>query len=180
MAERAVFDCMLFLQAAARSTGPAAACLSLALQGAVELILSPEVIAEVRDVLTRPKLVAKFPSLVPERVGSFLNAVAAKATVFATVPAVFPFQRDPKDAMYLDLAIAAKAHFLVTRDNDLLDLEDAEDAEGQKVRGLCPGLRIIDPASFLRSMLPKQQAPETSSPKTPVPAKPQSKTNKGK
>lgn len=37
---------------------------------------------------------------------------------------VFVLDRDPKDSKYIDLAIATKADFLVTRDNDLLDLRE--------------------------------------------------------
>jgi hypothetical protein len=40
MRPRAVFDCMVFLQAAARNTGPAAACWQLAKTGTLELFVS--------------------------------------------------------------------------------------------------------------------------------------------
>ena len=39
---------------------------------------------------------------------------------------IFVLERDPKDAKYVDLAIATKADFLVTRDKDLLDLREKE------------------------------------------------------
>jgi len=55
-----VFDCMVFLQAAARSSGPAAACLQAVRERKVELVISSEIIAESRDVLTRPRTVRKF------------------------------------------------------------------------------------------------------------------------
>ncbi|MBV8610380.1 MAG: PIN domain-containing protein, partial [Singulisphaera sp.] len=55
MTPRVVFDCMVLLQAAARVTGPAAACLRAVREGRLELFLSPEILSEVRDVLTRPK-----------------------------------------------------------------------------------------------------------------------------
>ena len=37
---RVVFDCTVFLQAAARSSGPAAACLQAVREGKVELVIS--------------------------------------------------------------------------------------------------------------------------------------------
>ncbi len=40
--------------------------------GSVTLCFSAEVLAEIRDVLTRPKLVAKYPALTPEAVDAFL------------------------------------------------------------------------------------------------------------
>lgn len=45
---------MIFLQAAARPTGPAAALLELVEIGAIELFVSDATIEELRDVLTRP------------------------------------------------------------------------------------------------------------------------------
>ena len=51
---RAVFDCMVFLQGAARRESPAGACLLLAELEAVELCLSEEILSEIRDVLARP------------------------------------------------------------------------------------------------------------------------------
>jgi predicted nucleic acid-binding protein len=51
---RAVFDCMMFLQGAARRESPAGACLLLVELNAIELCISQEIMAEVRDVLARP------------------------------------------------------------------------------------------------------------------------------
>jgi predicted nucleic acid-binding protein len=53
---RVVFDCMIFLQAAARPKGPAAECMRSVTAGRLELFLSPAIVAEVRDVLTRPSV----------------------------------------------------------------------------------------------------------------------------
>ena len=44
----AVFDCMVFLQAATNDRGPAFACLSLVEAGHVALHVSPPILAEVR------------------------------------------------------------------------------------------------------------------------------------
>ena len=59
----AVFDCMIFLQAATNDQGPAFACLSLVELGHAALHVSPTILAEVGDVLTRPKIQKKFPHL---------------------------------------------------------------------------------------------------------------------
>src|SRR5438128_1521926 len=122
MKPRVVFDCMVLLQAAARKTGPAVACWQLAKAGAVELWLSPAASAEVKDVLTRPRTLRKFPDLMPAAVEAYLSEVAAHAVQVADVPSVFTVKRDPKDSPYVDLAVAADARFLVSRDKDLLDL----------------------------------------------------------
>ena len=109
MKPRVVYDCMLFLQGAARPTGPAAACLLLAEHGHVELVLSEDVVSEVRDVLTRPKIRKKFPALTDEVVTEFLDRIGRHATRLDSVSAVVALPRDPKDEKYLNLAIAAHA-----------------------------------------------------------------------
>jgi putative PIN family toxin of toxin-antitoxin system len=123
-------------------------------EGRVELVVSPEVLAEVRDVLTRPKTIHKFPALTPEAVDVFLRDLANHATTLPTTPKVFSLPRDPKDEPYINLAIGAQARYLVSRDNDLLDLMG--DAA---FRQQFPELVVIDPVAFLREMalVPKQE-----------------------
>jgi putative PIN family toxin of toxin-antitoxin system len=48
-----------------------------------------------------------------------------------------PRSRDPKDEPFLACALAARAKYLITRDNDLLDL------------GKSFGIKVITPARFL-------------------------------
>jgi hypothetical protein len=55
-----VYDCMIFLQAAAR-VGRLHATMQLLHDGLVTLFVCPAVIAELRDVLARPEVTAKFP-----------------------------------------------------------------------------------------------------------------------
>ena len=52
--KRVVFDCMIYLQAAANATGPVGKCVDLAEDGKLDLYLSIAITAEVRDVLTWP------------------------------------------------------------------------------------------------------------------------------
>jgi putative PIN family toxin of toxin-antitoxin system len=142
---RAVFDCMVYLQAAARSTGPAAACLQAAHEDRLDLVISPEVIAEIRDVLTRPKTLKKFPALTADAVEVFVQNVCGKAVMFPTVPATFTLERDPKDEPYINLAIASGAAYLATWDKDLLDLMGDEN-----FRREFPLLTILEPPALLR------------------------------
>ena len=98
MRPRVVFDCMVYLQAAARKTGPTAACWQLAKTGVVELCVGPGAIAEARDVLTRLRTQRQFTALTPVAVEAFLSEVEVHATWFSDVPSVFSLERDPKDA----------------------------------------------------------------------------------
>jgi putative PIN family toxin of toxin-antitoxin system len=147
MSERAVFDCMVYLQAVINENSPAFACFRLVDDGHVTLCVSVETLAEAREVLTRPKLQAKFPNLTPERVEAFLQNVQAKAVSVAEVSKAVSHPRDPDDEPYLNLAVAAGAAFLVSRDKDLLDLMNDAD-----FRGRFPDLTILDPVAFLREL----------------------------
>jgi putative PIN family toxin of toxin-antitoxin system len=140
----AVFDCMVFLQAATRRTGPAAACLALVDDGHVGLFVSPKVLEEIHDVLKRPAIRKKFPAITDQDVLDFIEHIHNKATTVEQVPAVFQLPRDPDDEPYVDLAAAAGAAFLVTRDKDLLSLT-ADEA----FRRQFPTLSILDPKAFL-------------------------------
>jgi putative PIN family toxin of toxin-antitoxin system len=145
----AVFDCMLFLQAVTNEAGPAFACFRFVEEGKLTLCLSPEILAEVKDVLARPKLRRKFASLTEERVDEFLRTAAAKAVVLDNVPQAFAYARDPDDEPYINLAIAAGARYLVSRENDLLDLMTIPEFLAQ-----CPGLTVIDPVVLIRELRP--------------------------
>ena len=154
MTPRAVFDCMVFLQAAARPDGPAGACLRQVEEGKVILCISPPIMAEVRDVLSRPKTQKKFPLLTTESVEEFVKNVESKAVAIDEVPKAVTFERDLKDEPYLNLAIATGSQYLVSRDKDLLDLmNDKEHCER------FPALTILDPVAFLQIMA---QAPNPS------------------
>jgi uncharacterized protein len=148
---RAVFDCMTFLQATARPTGPAAACLRLLEAGAITLFVSDDIVREVEDVLSRPKLRRKNPLLTDQAVRQLLDRLAQLATRVESVPLQFPFPRDPKDEPYLNLAIVAGTRYLVSWDNDLLDLM-ADNPDGAAFRGRFPGLMILTPVAFLREL----------------------------
>ena len=149
---RVVFDCMVFLQGAARQTSPAKACLDLAENGFVQLCLSAEIVAEVQDVLTRPEVQRKFPALIPMDVEAFIARLSKAAVQFLNVPAEFHYERDPKDTPYINLALVAQAEYLVTRDTDLLDLMHETTEPGRAFRFRYPFLTILNPVAFLRAM----------------------------
>jgi putative PIN family toxin of toxin-antitoxin system len=143
----AVFDCVVYLQAAINDQGPAAACLTLVESGRVTLFASPAILAEVRDVLSRDKLRKRFPHLTDTRVEQFLQHIGDIAQLLSDVPSVFALQRDPDDALYVDVAIAAQAPFLVSRDKDLLGL-----MTDSAFRQQYPNLTILDPVQFLTTV----------------------------
>jgi putative PIN family toxin of toxin-antitoxin system len=141
---RTVFDCMVFLQAATKRTGAAAACLALVDEGHVQLFVSADVLQEIHDVLNRPAIRRKFPAITDQGVLDFIEHILDKGKMVAEIPAVYELPRDPDDEPYINLAIAASAAFLVSRDKDLLSLTNDE--------AFCkqfPALSIVEPKAFL-------------------------------
>ena len=144
---RVVFDCMVFLQAAARSRGPAAACIQAVREGKVELVISSVIIAEIRDVLMRPRTLRKFTNLTSDAVDLFVKDVESLAVSFSEIPVAIVLERDPKDEPYVNLAIASSAVYLASWDNDLLDLMGVEE-----FRQRFPSLTILEPPALLRAL----------------------------
>ena len=147
---RAVFDCNVLLQAAARERSVAAKCLNLAESGHVQLCLSREVLAEVEDVLNRPEIRAHFPDLSDEIVGAFLTRLQKLSVLVRRVPKEFSYPRDEDDEPYINLAVAAGAGFIVSRDRDLLDLMTGYTDECKEFRQRFRALRVVEPVEFLK------------------------------
>ena len=155
---RSVFDCMVFLQGAGRRGGPSRRCLELVDAGRVTLCLSPDVLMEIADVLARPVIRQKFPRLRDEDAELLLHAVRSKAELFTNVPNILQLPRDRGDEIYVDLAVAAKARFLVTwNDRHLTYLMRGDTPEGKTWRGRFPDITILNPVEFLREIEKAQE-----------------------
>lgn len=145
-----VFDCMVYLQAVVRDTSLAAKCLRLAETRQVELFISRKIIAEIQDVLSRDKIRERFKTITDERVREFLQRVQKTAKRIHPVPLHFDYhERDAKDEPYLNLAIEVSADYLVSRDNDLLDLMSWKREAGREFQKRYRLLKIVTPDAFL-------------------------------
>ena len=138
---------MLFVQAAARSTGPAGACFALVQAQAVELLLSQPVLDEWRDVLSRSEVQRLFPGVTSRQIQMSLTELARSTRMIEPSTAPFVIDRDPKDQKYLDLAFAGRASYLVTRDRDLLAVTS------DPLWGSCEAnFQILGPVESLRTV----------------------------
>lgn len=143
---------MIFLQATANEDSPAAAALDLLDAGEIKLYVSEPILEEVRKVLNRDEVRAALPQITDVRVEALFRRLDNKAATVRHVPRVFAFPRDPADEPYLNLAITAKAAFLVSRDRDLLDLMSGHNAESKQFRQQFRFLKVIKPVDFLREV----------------------------
>ncbi len=148
----AVFDCNVYLQAAAREESAAAECLRLVERGLVQHYLSEEVLTEVEEVLNRPEIRNHFRTLTDEIVEAFLLRLRRNSQIISRVPKNFSYSRDPDDEPYLNLAIEAKADYLVSRDKDLLDLMAGHTDEAKEFRQRFRPLKVIEPLGFLKEL----------------------------
>ena len=99
------------------------------------LLVSKPTIQEVLEVLQRPELKRKFRSLGRVNVRQVIDLVTqAQFVEIDQVPSVV---RDPKDDIFVATAIAGQANFIVSEDNDLLDLKQVSN------------IPIIDTETFL-------------------------------
>jgi len=140
----AVFDTVIYLQATLSDKGAAYACWQLVEKGEVRVFITEAILAEIEDVLNRPKLRKKYSVLTDEKIAGVLQSVRAHAVLIENINRIYAFERDPNDEVFINLALVCKAEFLVSRDNDLLDLRKDE-----SFKISFPQLRIVSPAEFL-------------------------------
>ena len=140
----AVFDTVIYLQAALSDKGAAYACWQLVEKGEARVFVTEAILAEIEDVLNRPKLRRRYSVLTDEKVAKVLQAIRAHTVIIENTNRIYAFERDPNDEVFINLALDCKAEFLVSRDNDLLDLR-----EDENFKTIFPDLKIVDPAEFL-------------------------------
>jgi putative PIN family toxin of toxin-antitoxin system len=146
---RVVYDCNIYVQSLININGPAGRCVVKAQAGEVLLFVAAFVLDEIRE--SHQKIPAKY-GVTREQAEALAAGIAAVATVVDSVPAVFTYERDPDDAHYVNLALAARADLIVSRDKDLLDLGHTMRPEAIEFRRLFPTLRILEPVQFLREL----------------------------
>ncbi len=146
---KVVFDCGVFLQGLISKSGPAVVCLDLIEQEKIKLVISEKTLAEIKDVLSRLRLRVRNTDLTDEKVEKLIEMLLEKGEFIKKVPQHFNYSRDPNDEPYINLAIEANAVFLVSRDNDLLDLMNGYTDECKDFRRRFRKLKIVNPVEFL-------------------------------
>jgi len=101
--------------------------------GTLTLISSPALLAELAEVMNRPKfqVIVARTNTDPERTLADLRRLAE---IIDPPPLTAPVSRDPSDDAVLALAAASQADLIITGDADLLTL------------GSHAGIPIVDPA----------------------------------
>jgi putative PIN family toxin of toxin-antitoxin system len=110
-----LLDTNVLLSAAWRDRLPEKVVQRVAVDRGCQWIVTVEILKEYLEVLQRPKF-----SLPAELLRQWAELIEMRTVVVPTPSVDVSQLRDPKDAIFLAVAIAASADFLVTGDNDLL------------------------------------------------------------
>ena len=118
---RVVLDVNVLVSAALDRPGTPARIMQEWYAGAFELVVSPRLLEELRDVLGRPKIERRVS--VPH-VSDFLAALESTGILVADPPlAERLVPSDPDDDYLVALARAGRAHVIVSGDTDLLEAD---------------------------------------------------------
>jgi putative PIN family toxin of toxin-antitoxin system len=108
------------------------------------IVLSPEIVREVLDVIHRPELRRRFPEMAePARIDLVL-ARLDEAEVVAPQERV-AVCRDPNDDKFFECALQGAADYIVSEDKDVLAIQEHR------------GTRTVSAAAFLSVILPSEE-----------------------
>ncbi len=103
------------------------------------LLVSEATLAEIEDVLNRPKVRTKF-QLTDSVVGELLQRLSKGERIVVTdVPAI---GRDPKDDIFLACAVTGSSQYIVSEDKDLLVLNPYQNIQIVNVLDFLKVIRI--------------------------------------
>jgi uncharacterized protein len=122
---RVVADANVLVSAAlGRSPrAPSVQIINAAIEGRIELVMSPALLEEVADVLARPRIRKRVSA---EDAQLFLADMAAQVVMFSDSADPPKVCRDPDDDYLVGLASASGAEVLVSGDGDLLAVEPGQ------------------------------------------------------
>jgi putative PIN family toxin of toxin-antitoxin system len=146
---------MVFAQALINPNGPAGECIERGARAEFTIVLSRQVIAEIVEL--PEKIPAKY-LLTDAKVAAFLAGLVPASRIIEQVPHVFDHPIDPDDSAYIDLAVAAGASLIVSRDKHLLGLNDPQKPWSADFRRRFPDLKTIKIETFL-DLLRAQSGP---------------------
>ena len=134
-----VLDANIFVSAVLKPHSDLAKIFDLLEEDRIRLILSEDILSEIKSVLLYPKI-KKRHRRTQEEIEEFLEKTARASILTQGRIDADPMKEDPSDSKYLSAALEAKADFIVSGDHHLKDLKVFE------------GIRILDPSTFLALM----------------------------
>ncbi len=149
---RVVLDTNIFIQAFLNPHGPSGLCFQLARERRISLFVSKKLLAEIEEVIARPAIRSVVRINYEEQKYRFLLEIKSSAYPATELSGTFELPRDPKDEMVVDVAVGCDADFIVSWDDDLLNLMTGTDLVCKQFRQRFRGLKVVDPNEFLRTV----------------------------
>jgi hypothetical protein len=134
---RVVLDANIFVSAVLKPHSDLAKIFELLKEGKIRLILSSDILSEIRAVLLYPKIKQRHRRS-PKEIEEFLQKTIPVSIIVPGKMKVRTVEEDPADTKYLAAAAEAKADFIISGDRHLTSLKIFE------------GIRILDPSTFLK------------------------------
>ena len=144
---KVVFDCNIFAQALMNPVGPSGACVQAAFDGRVILFIGGFVVSEIRAIPNKPTPARA--GVTPEKAEELIQLLLVKTEFISNFPSLFVHPIDEDDSDYVNLALAADAKLIVSRDRHLLNLNNPAKPWSTDFRARFPDLRIVTPQQLL-------------------------------
>jgi len=120
---RTFLDANQFVSAILSPEGPPAEVLNMWREGAFELVVSPQIIEEIRRVLNYPHL-SKHHKRSSKEIDQFLEELELLSFLAPGKLSLSVVKNDPSDDKYLAAAVEGEAQFIVTGDSHLLRIRE--------------------------------------------------------
>jgi len=131
-----VLDANIFVSAVLKPHSDLAKIFELVKEDKIRLILSEDILSEIKAVLLYSKIKKRHRQAQKE-IEKFLEKTVRVGIVTQGKIDADRIKEDPSDNKYLSAALEAKADFIISGDHHLKDLKVFE------------GIRILDPSAFL-------------------------------
>ncbi len=137
---RIVIDTNILVSAILTSEGNPAKILKLVLEGKLNLITSPAILEETRQVFNYPKLAKLMEknNITRQEVYGFLDKMSRVALITPGQLEINAILEDPADNKIIVCALEGGADFIISGDHHLTDLK------------IFQGIKIVGPAAFLK------------------------------
>ncbi len=135
---RAVLDTDVIVSGAITPEGHPGEILKAWRAGLFALVISEDIIEEVKEVLNRPHIRDKYQHLTKATIGRLINLLRDHSIVVPGALNLTVVERDPDDDKIIIAAVEGDAEYIVAGDPDLTDL------------GIYKGIQILKPAEFVK------------------------------
>lgn len=146
---RLVLDTNILVRAFINPSSESGGILTLCEFRKVVTLLSNPSLREYREILSDPKLCARYPKLDRPEIAVALERMIYVSVMYRRVRAKFDYPRDPKDSHLIELAITGCATHLISTDEDLLSLPHGRTNASRRFRQRLPTLKVMKPREFL-------------------------------